>query len=849
MGPEDADNDAKCLSNTVVGDANNDENSVLPKAASTAQPGPEFHTESGPDAFEGIDGQIALDSFLSGRSERPLMELLARVEGLNVDDCILRSRPWEAPAEGDGAQVSLLGAVDQLVDLKDHYGFPSDTIKPDLEPGAAQVHNREISNGDQEIVAASSMATNVPTPEPLTLQHAANGYIEPDEIFEYDDLPTDGRHFRLLGLEAPDEHGAITSLTLHTFDLNDAPRFYAISYVWHSPELVVPVTCNHKKLMITNSLASTLEKLVPWSRGTYLWVDGICINQGDIAERNHQVTLMGNIYGRASKVLAHLGDNGPTEDDSNDWSAVSLMTLLNRIWLTEPNPSSRSDSEWMKVLAINHDNDAMWESLVSFWMNPWFTRCWIMQEAVLADNVVLFYGKAICSLNAVTTFWDLTQRHELPGVMRYSSLADMYRACRTLSLVGSFKRLRELHQKPSVTGATSESPRHLEDDVDDQKLTVRKDHRFSSDSLCSLLAMSRSKSATDERDKVYSLLALARDDLAKTVQPNYSAENTISKVFCEVAEECVRQGYGVELLHYSGKDHVTEGLPSWVPDWSQQTRSTFNSTEYCCATFSQPKITLSPEPGRLHVRGAIIDSFEYLGFPCRFYSRKPSEDRLYRELMDNDDKLPPVKTDMHMRQVVYATSKMMFNYLCSTDRYAEGLDTAMARTLTADFTRTGERSKEDPAYMAGFGAFRRFNDESLQMPVLSKSVEPDSEEARLTDQAWPYESALQDVHKGRRICVTKGRYMGVTTYDTDKGDLLVMLEGFAMPFVLRPKGDKFVIIGDCYIHGIMDGELACVPEAKFGLETSQCGVDQTGDDFCVRSLTGGFATFQTFTIV
>lgn len=849
MDSEDAGHDPKPLLNTIVGDANNDENSVPPKAESTAQAGPKLHTENGPDVFDGIEGQIAMDSFLSGRSERPLMELLARVEGLNVDDYVLRSRPWEPSAEGDGAQLEFLGAVDQLVDLNDHYGFLSNNVKPHSETGAAQMHKREISNVDQPLVAASSTATNVPPPEPTTLQHASMGYIESDEMFEYDNLPTDGQQFRLLGLGPPDKHGNISSLTLHTFDINDAPPFYAISYVWYSPELVVPMTCNHKKLMITNSLGSALEKVVPWSRGTYLWADGICINQDNIVERNHQVTLMGNIYGRASKVLAHLGDSGPTGDDSNDWSAVSLMTLLNRIWLAEPNSSSRSDSEWLKTLAVNRDNTTMWESLVSFWTNPWFTRCWIMQEAVLADNVVLFYGKAICSLNAVTTFWDLTQRHELPAIMRYTSLADTYMACRNMSLVGSFKKLRELHEKPSVTGATSESLRHLKDDVGDQKSTVRKEDRFASDSLCGLLAMSRSKNATDERDKVYALLALAQDNLAKTVQPNYSAENTISKVFCDVAEECVRQGYGVELLHYSGNDHVTEGLPSWVPDWSQQTRSTFHSTKYCCATFSQPKITLSAEPGHLHVRGAIIDSFEYLGYPCRFYSLKPSEDRLYRELMDDDNGLPPVETDMQMRQVIYATSKMMYNYLCSTDQYAEGLHTAMARTLTADCTRTGERTEGDPAYMEGFGAFRRFNDDSLQMPVLSKLVEPDSGAARLLDEAWPYECALQDVHKGRRICVTKGRYMGITTYDTEKGDLLVMFEGFAMPFVLRSKGDDFIIIGDCYIHGIMDGELACVPEANFGLDASQHDVDKNGNDFCVRLLTGGFATFQTFDII
>lgn len=77
------------------------------------------------------------------------------------------------------------------------------------------------------------------------------------------------------------------------------------------------MTCNHKKFMITNSLGRALETLVPWSRGIYLWADGICINQGNIAERNHQVTLMGDIYGRASKVLAHLGDGRSTEIEND----------------------------------------------------------------------------------------------------------------------------------------------------------------------------------------------------------------------------------------------------------------------------------------------------------------------------------------------------------------------------------------------------------------------------------------------------------------------------------------------------------------------------------------------------
>lgn len=82
-----------------------------------------------------------------------------------------------------------------------------------------------------------------------------------------------------------------------------------------------------------------------------------------------------------------------------------------------------------------------------------------------------------------------------------------------------------------------------------------------------------------------------------------------------------------------------------------------------------------------------------------------------------------------------------------------------------------------------------------------------------------------------------------------KGDLLVILEGFTIAFVLRRKGDHFVIAGDCYIHGIMDDELVCAPEDKFELGESQVEADRNGDRFCIRLPTDVFATFQTFTIV
>ena len=45
-----------------------------------------------------------------------------------------------------------------------------------------------------------------------------------------------------------------------------------------------------------------------------VWADGICINQGDVHEKEAQVQLMGDIYSKAEKTIVWLGEEA---DGSN----------------------------------------------------------------------------------------------------------------------------------------------------------------------------------------------------------------------------------------------------------------------------------------------------------------------------------------------------------------------------------------------------------------------------------------------------------------------------------------------------------------------------------------------------
>ena len=59
----------------------------------------------------------------------------------------------------------------------------------------------------------------------------------------------------------------------------------------------------------------------------------------------------------------------------------------------------------------------------------------------------------------------------------------------------------------------------------------------------------------------------------------------------------------------------------------------------------------------------------------------------------------------------------------------------------------------------------------------------------------------------RNMCVTSGGYLGRVPLGSVIGDKICILFGGCVPFVLRETGDgHFKFIGECYVHGIMDGE-------------------------------------------
>jgi len=129
--------------------------------------------------------------------------------------------------------------------------------------------------------------------------------------------------------------------------------FEALSYAWGNPSKSHHIFIDGYCLPITKNLHSALLNLRHVSGERVLWVDAICINQGDVGERNHQVKLMASIYRQAASVVVWLGDSYECSEALKEMG-TSTTTFKNHQMPTKT-----------------------WQAIDSLLRQPWFRRIWV----------------------------------------------------------------------------------------------------------------------------------------------------------------------------------------------------------------------------------------------------------------------------------------------------------------------------------------------------------------------------------------------------------------------------------------------------------------------------------------
>lgn len=219
----------------------------------------------------------------------------------------------------------------------------------------------------------------------------ATGQIDPTE--DVAGLPMyleliRGNIIRLIELLPGDPDDEV-EIRLHIHELQYAPSYETISYVWGSSLRSNRIECNGKEFYVTASLDAAFRRIRLYDRSRIVWADAICINQGNLKECSHHVAFMDKVYRHAATVLVHMGPAGDED--------VRNVKALVKEHLTR---ASGFDS--LRAMPIMQSNDPIladprWISIASLFQNTWFTRAWVLQEVGVARNPMVLYGSATVS--------------------------------------------------------------------------------------------------------------------------------------------------------------------------------------------------------------------------------------------------------------------------------------------------------------------------------------------------------------------------------------------------------------------------------------------------------------------
>lgn len=384
------------------------------------------------------------------------------------------------------------------------------------ESKGAQLEDHQL--GDQDAVSVSESAT---------LSHELNGrFSRADGSMEFVALQTNKKEIRILVLEpgTPEQPLAMSIAHASLGSSHVQPEDYeAISYTWADENghyiFSRTVRCGAHEVSVTKNCEAVLRRLRLEKSPRRIWIDQLCINQSDLAERGHQVGLMPEIYSRASQVLIFLGENtdyaGLAFSSANDFAAKQS---------TVPGNLSVAPPSWSPLLN---------ETICRLLKCSWFTRVWVLQEVACASKAYLLSSKASVSWSEFRAFID-SWHAELQALAFQDLTAD-----------------GQIMIPSKLPGA----------------LNINLRHSAQPHELLDLLVSANDCNAGDPRDKVFALYGVVLSAHCHGLVADY--RKSPKQVFIDTAWFTIRQLRALRVLSYATGGHSTTlNLPSWVPDWS-----------------------------------------------------------------------------------------------------------------------------------------------------------------------------------------------------------------------------------------------------------------------------------------
>ena len=210
--------------------------------------------------------------------------------------------------------------------------------------------------------------------------------------------------------------------SLEICNLDDTPEYDALSYMWGPKEPKHSIQVDNEPFLLRPNIYSFLLRLRLPDRPRRLWLDAVCIDQNNIEERGHQVSLMRDIYRLCRECLAWLGES---EDRGGE-----VIEILRR------SPVDAQGMADLNNLIGQLYHARLTDAFKKFLCHPYWSRVWMIQETTLPDKVTVHCGSFSCLLDNVPTqvrgrMFELFQQDPV----RYKQWLSVFRTVQDTSYV------------------------------------------------------------------------------------------------------------------------------------------------------------------------------------------------------------------------------------------------------------------------------------------------------------------------------------------------------------------------------------------------------------------------------
>jgi hypothetical protein len=563
--------------------------------------------------------------------------------------------------------------------------------------------------------------------------------------------------------------------------LDNPPEFEALSYAWGDPKQVVSIWLEGHKIQVTMNLHCALDNLrFTEEEGLrVLWADALCINQGDQHERQSQVEQMQHIYSKALKVIAFLGEAWEGSE-----VVMKYHKYLAKIGSNEQLQHRLSGVGRHSSRGLDGEPDSLGTYVAKFFSLPWFKRTWTVQEYFLARNVVFQCGQHTQPAHLFRDAVKIIENHS--GKFRNADIEFM----RSLM---AYQALWESYRGSSTNN-----------------------------SFMKMLISLRTRQSYDPRDKVYGILSLADTSFRDGLAPDYGL--SVSEVYTKVAANMIAINGNLDILSCVIPNPRNEfGLPSFVPNWSTKMPwrytiqnllrwGTISNGHFDTSRGAEPRIAFA-ENRVATCQMLVVDKL------ARIYASTTSESA---EKAISGSSSNGIDFDLEYMDDYYDIEDIY----TSCTPYRSKLS-AYWRVMCGNLFQNGLAFDMDSFRIAETTDFSRF------MKWQTTRTKRDAIGETHDDEMFHKAHAI--VSHGRLFFTTEKGYMGWAPKGARKSDVVVIMPGGKVPYVLRSLDNddedgyndanealsggtkhapsakqhtlpRYRFLGDAYVQGIMNGE-------------------------------------------